>query len=175
MTPLDKNQVILVNERDEQIGTSDKMEAHQKGLLHRAVSVFIFTSKGEWVLQQRAKDKYHSGGLWSNTACTHPFVGESNLDSAARRLQEEMGMQTELKYILSFQYQVELDNNLIEHELDHIFVGTSDLSPQPNVAEVHSYRTISTEELRSELNRTPELFTEWFKMLFDQVIPHVSR
>ena len=112
--------VILVNENDEVLGEMEKMEAHRKGVLHRAISVLVFNSKGEWLLQQRAAHKYHSSLLWSNTACTHPMIGEDTIISAHRRLKEEMGMQSPLKKAFSFQYKAELDGDMIEHELDHV-------------------------------------------------------
>lgn len=167
---MDTNSVITVNERDEVLGYMEKMEAHKKGILHRAVSAFIINSKGEWLLQQRASHKYHSGLLWSNTCCTHPFKGESNLQSAQRRLFEEMGLHASLRKLFHFQYRAELDNELIENELDHIFVGYTDDRPNINPDEVVSYRYISPEALILEIKNHPERFTEWFKLLYQPVL-----
>lgn len=163
------DEVILVNELDEEIGFMDKMEAHEKGLLHRAISVFIFNSNNEWLLQQRAKHKYHSGLLWSNTSCTHPMKGEDEFAAANRRLEEEMGMEASLKKLFNFQYKAYLDNDLIENELDHIFVGYTDKKPVINEAEVCNYRYISTKELELEIKNNPENFSEWFKLLFERI------
>lgn len=161
--------VILVNENDEVLGEMEKMEAHRKGVLHRAISVLVFNSKGEWLLQQRAAHKYHSSLLWSNTACTHPMIGEDTIISAHRRLKEEMGMQSPLKKAFSFQYKAELDGDMIEHELDHVFIGNTENVPKVNPEEVESYRYISTTDLESEITTNPNEFTEWFKILFDMV------
>lgn len=163
------NEVILVNENDEEIGFMEKMEAHKKGILHRAISVFIFNSKNEWLLQQRAKEKYHSGLLWSNASCTHPMVGEEDILAANRRLKEEMGMKASLKKLFSFQYKAYLDNDLIEHELDHIFVGYTNQIPVINTDEVCDYRYISTSDLKEEIKTNPENFSEWFKLLFERI------
>lgn len=166
---MNKNNVILVNEQDQEIGQMEKMEAHQKGLLHRAISVFIFNSKNEWLLQQRAADKYHSGLLWSNTCCSHPYPKETNQDAAERRLREEMGMKVSIKWIQSFKYKAILDNNLTEHELDHIFIGYSDDVPTINTSEVCNYKYISTSDLEKDIQNQKEKYTEWFKLLFLQI------
>src|ERR1035437_4931257 len=121
-----KDQVILVDDFDIEIGTMPKLEAHQKGVLHRAFSVFIFNSKGEMLLQQRAFEKYHSGGLWSNACCSHPILGENVHASANRRLMEEMGIQCNIQHEFSFIYNVQLENNLSEHEFDNVFAGVCD-------------------------------------------------
>src|SRR5690606_3613335 len=131
--------VILVDENDNETGTMQKMEAHQKALLHRAISVFICNSNGEWLLQKRALQKYHSNGLWTNTSCSHPFPGESNLDAANRRLFEEMGIKAGLTEIFTFIYKEQLDNELTEHELDHVFFGISDVEPEINPDEVDDW------------------------------------
>lgn len=166
---MNPNQVILVNEEDEILGEMEKMEAHRKGELHRAISVLIFNSKGQWLIQQRASQKYHSPLLWSNTACTHPMYGESTEEAAHRRLKEEMGMKSSLKKMFSFQYRAELDKGMIEHELDHVFFGETDTFPQINNEEVEDYRYISTQELQREIEQSPNHFTEWFKILFERV------
>ena len=163
------DQVIAVNENDEVLDYLDKQEVHEKGILHRAISVFIVNSRGEWLLQQRAAHKYHSGLLWTNASCTHPMRGESNLEAAQRRLQEEMGIAADLKELFSFKYHAELDNELIEHELDHVFVGCSDEIPVPNPEEVAHYRYLKIAQLKKELSKHPEHFTAWFRLLFQRV------
>ncbi len=164
--------VILVNNQDDSIGTMEKMEAHEKGVLHRAFSVFLFNEKGEMLLQQRAKSKYHSGGLWTNTCCSHPRPEESTLNAASRRLIEEMGIKAEVHEIFQFIYRAELDQGLIEHELDHVFFGHFDGEFEINKEEVESARYISKEELILEVDQTPENFTEWFKIALPEVLKH---
>ena len=159
-------QVILVNPQDEPIGVMEKMEAHQKGLLHRAFSVFVFNKKGEMLLQQRAKEKYHSGGLWTNTCCSHPAPGESTDAAAVRRLQEEMGFQTPLKESFSFMYKTTFDNGLTEHEIDHVFIGEYEDAIEPNPAEVEHYEYRTMDNIRDAIQHTPHLFTSWFKIAF---------
>ena len=172
---MNPNEVILVNEKDEVLGFMDKMEAHLQGRLHRAISVFIFNTKNEWLLQQRAPHKYHSGLKWSNAACTHPMSNEMEIDAANRRLTEEMGMESELEKLFSFQYKAELDNELIEHELDHVFVGKTDNIPVVNEQEVCNYRYISTTDLKKELETKPENFSAWFKLLFDRIQKEIEK
>jgi len=167
---MNTNKVIAVNEQDEILGYLDKMEAHRKGVLHRAISVFIINSNGKWLLQQRAADKYHSGLLWSNTACTHPFSDESNDQAAKRRLLEEMGLTTELTKLFTFQYKAILENQLIENELDHIYMGITDEVPILNTDEVINYRYVSLDELIREVETTPEKFTPWFLLLFKKLL-----
>ena len=157
--------VILVDENDVAFGTMEKLEAHRKALLHRAVSVFIFNTSGSWLLQQRARNKYHSNGLWTNTCCTHPYPGESNLEAAQRRLKEEMGMQCSLREIFHFTYKDALDNGFTEYELDHVFIGISDEAPKINPDEVMDYRYISLAGLKKELSQHPENFTVWFRKI----------
>jgi isopentenyl-diphosphate delta-isomerase len=147
----------------------EKMEAHRKGRLHRAFSFFIFNSKGEWLLQQRAHDKYHSGGLWTNACCSHPRSEESAAGAATRRLQEEMGLYCQAKPLFHFIYRSEFSNDLIEHELDHVCIGYSDQLPAPNPQEVVNYRYLATAELEAEMKRSPENFTVWFRICFQQV------
>lgn len=167
-------QVILVDEDDQEKGVMEKLEAHQKGVLHRAISVFILNSEGQWLLQQRAFDKYHSKGLWTNTCCSHPYPGESSLESANRRLREEMGMSSDLQELFSFTYQEALENELIEHELDHVFVGFSDSEPQINSEEVHDFKYLSYEELHQDVRAYPDNYTVWFKMIYQKVHQHLS-
>lgn len=163
-------QVILVNEEDAEIGLMPKMEAHEKGLLHRAFSIFLFNSRGELLLQQRAPSKYHSPGLWSNTCCSHPRAGESTAAAAARRLREEMGMSCDLKHVFNFSYRAELGNNLIEHEYDHVFFGVTDSRPEINQKEVQSWKYISVDSLQADINKSPENYTAWLKIVLERVI-----
>lgn len=165
-----KEMIILVDRNDKEIGAIEKMEAHLNGLLHRAFSIFIFNSKGEMMLQRRALHKYHSGGLWTNTCCSHPNEGETLESAVHRRLMEEMGFDCDLKEIKSFYYHAKLDNNLEEHELDHIFVGCYDGEPQINEEEVDQWMWINFEEVRKALSKEPEKFTYWFKVAINQVL-----
>lgn len=167
-TDLDK--VILVNENDEERGTMDKLEAHRKGLLHRAFSVFVFNSKNELMLHQRASDKYHCSGLWTNTCCSHPRPGEEVADAAHRRLKEEMGFDCNLDFAFQFVYKSKLDNDLTEHELDHVYLGIYDQLPEPNAGEVENWKFMSIDEIRHSLKSTPEVFTPWFKKVFERVL-----
>lgn len=163
-------QVILVNEADEQVGTMEKMEAHEQGSLHRAFSVFLFNAEGELLLHQRALSKYHSGGLWTNTCCSHPRPGETVLDAAHRRLMEEMGMSADLSEAFSFLYRAELDHGMIEHELDHVVLGEAVAAPVPNPEEVEAYRYVALDALRDEVAAHPERFTAWFKICLPEVL-----
>ena len=168
-----EEKVILVNEKDEPIGLMGKMEAHEKGLLHRAFSVFIFNSKQEVLLQQRAACKYHSPNLWTNTCCSHPREGESNLQAGERRLQEEMGMRVSLKEVFSFIYKAPFDNGLTEHEYDHVLVGYSDLQPRINPEEVASWKWLSLEAIKEDILQAPEQYTAWFKIIFEKFYHHL--
>ena len=163
-----EEQVILVNNRDEQIGLMPKMEAHEKALLHRAFSVFVFNDNHELMIQQRAMGKYHSPGLWTNTCCSHQREGETNIQAGRRRLQEEMGFTTDLQDTISFIYKAPFDNGLTEHEFDHILVGHYNQEPEPNPAEVHAYQWVSLEDLKNDMMENPQLYTEWFKIIFDK-------
>lgn len=156
--------LVLVDENDIEVGVMEKMEAHRRGILHRAFSVFIFTEKGQMLLQKRASTKYHSGGLWTNTCCSHPRPDEDLLMAAKRRLQEEMGLSCDLNHSFSFVYKCELDNDLQEHELDHVFIGVTNETPTLNLDEVEDFRYISEQELKKEIADAPHLFTEWFKI-----------
>lgn len=166
--------VILVNENDEQIGTMPKMEAHEKALLHRAFSVFVFNDKNELMLQQRAKHKYHSPLLWTNTCCSHQREGETNMQAGKRRLQEEMGFVTELKETISFIYKAPFDNGLTEHEYDHIMIGYYNDKPDINPEEVESWKWMSLEAVKEDIELHPELYTEWFKIIFDKFYEHIN-
>ena len=158
--------VILVNERDEAIGLMEKMEAHEKGLLHRAFSIFIFNLEGEMLLQQRALSKYHSPGLWTNACCSHPRDGETILEAAHRRLSEEMGMPTDLTVLTHFIYKADCDNGLTEHELDYVVKGITNENPTINLDEVNAFRWISMADLNKWVNTSPTDFTVWFLELF---------
>lgn len=168
------SQVILVNKADEPVGTMDKMQVHQKGLLHRAFSIFIFNSKGQMLLQQRAFDKYHSGGLWTNACCSHPLPGEQTPDAAHRRLKEEMGFETKLEEAFSFIYITHFDNGLTEHELDHVFTGFFEGEILPDAEEVsdHAYR--SMDDIRLSIKNAPELYTSWFKIAFPKLETYLA-
>ena len=160
--------VILVDEQDNQLGLMPKMEAHEKAVLHRAFSVFIFNSKGELMLQQRAAHKYHSPLLWTNTCCSHQRNGESNIEAGKRRLVEEMGFETNLKEVFSFVYKAPFDNGLTEHELDHVMVGNFDGLPEINHEEVASYKWMSLDAIKEDIELHPNLFTAWFKIIFKE-------
>ncbi|MGB0881965.1 MAG: isopentenyl-diphosphate Delta-isomerase [Vicingaceae bacterium] len=170
-----KEEVVLVDSNDNELGTMEKMEAHKKGVLHRAFSVFIFNSKGEVLLQKRAKSKYHCGGLWSNTCCSHPRKNESLSAATTRRLNEEMGMKAELLHSFSFIYRAELDDNLIEHELDHVFIGYSNDIPFYNTDEVEGYCYLSPEELLLGFEKHPNEYTPWLKICFQELINNINK
>lgn len=157
-------EVILVDQHDSEIGLMEKMQAHVEGRLHRAISVFIFNSKNEMLLQQRAAGKYHSSLLWTNACCSHPRHNESPKDAAVRRLQEEMGIHCELHEVFSFVYKAHLTNELTEHEYDHVFKGTTDDIPAPSKEEVASWKYMSIGSLEADIESHPEKYTEWFKI-----------
>ena len=171
----DNEELILVDEHDRQIGTMEKMQAHREAALHRAISVFVFHSNGNFLLQQRALTKYHSGGLWTNTCCSHPRPGESNKSAAIRRLQEEMGFTCDLEEVFSFVYFVALDHGLCENEYDHVFFGFSDQAPSPNPDAVESWAYKSMDDLLAEVSAGPEAFTKWFLICLPQVIGHLKK
>ncbi|WP_134091781.1 isopentenyl-diphosphate Delta-isomerase [Olivibacter sp. XZL3] len=162
-------EVILVNEQDEAVGSMEKLEAHQKGLLHRAFSIFIFNPDGELLLQRRAIEKYHSGGLWTNTCCSHPEPGESLLSAGNRRLMEEMGFSASIRPLFAFVYKAPFPNGLIEHEFDHVFVGEFNGPVQANEEEVMEYKWISYQSLKEVTLSKPENFTFWFLEVYDRV------
>lgn len=167
--------VVLVDEHDKELGTMEKLQAHSEGKLHRAVSVFIFNSEKKLLLQQRAAAKYHSANLWTNTCCSHPRDGENTLDAAVRRLYEEMGMRCRLNPAFNFTYHAKFENDLIEHEFDHVFFGTSDDVPLPDPEEVSAYKYVSLDEIAIQLKQNPEQFTAWFKIIFDKVRTHIQK
>lgn len=155
--------IVLVNENDEHIGSIGKLEAHQKGLLHRAFSIIVWNDQDEILIHQRAIGKYHSEGLWTNTCCSHPKVGETILEAAHRRLKEEMGFDCELNQRFHFIYQTKLENQLIENELDHVLIGKFNGNPMPNKEEVKDYQWVTLKKLKNEIAEKPALFTFWFK------------
>ncbi|MFA6047467.1 MAG: isopentenyl-diphosphate Delta-isomerase [Parcubacteria group bacterium] len=165
--------VILVDEKDNSVGEAEKLEAHKKGLLHRAFSIFIFNSKGELLLQKRAKAKYHSGGLWSNTCCSHPAPKKNILDEAHRRLKEEMGIDCELKEIYTFIYKAKLNNDLTEYEYDHVFAGRYDENPKPNSDEVEDWKWVNLDWLAEDIKNNPQNYTYWLKDCYRDVVEKI--
>ena len=166
--------VILVDGQDRPTGTMEKMEVHQKALLHRAFSVFIFNDIGEMLLQKRASKKYHSGSLWTNACCSHPQPGEDTMEAAKKRLQEEMGFSTPLKKTFSFVYKAPFANGLTEHEYDHVFVGNFNGPVKPDPDEVEDYCYQSLDELKQSLQTHPHNFTEWFKIAFPKLEDYLN-
>ena len=167
--------VILVDENDNQVGVMPKLEAHQKGLLHRAFSVFIFNSKYELLLQKRASSKYHSGGLWTNTCCSHPREGEEILDAAKRRLIEEMGIDTSLRKVHDFIYKAELDNDLTEHEFDHVLYGIYNEDPIINEDEADDFKWIDMDSLNEDIKQNGDNYTIWFKIAFEYFYNYLKK
>lgn len=159
-------QVVLVDESDKEIGVMEKIEAHEKALLHRAFSVFIFNASGQMLLQRRALAKYHSGGLWTNTCCSHPGPGEKVQAAAERRLYEELGFTASLSKAFDFIYRAAFDNGLTEYEFDHVFIGLFDGAADPNPQEVMAVCWMSMDAVRSDLAARPDVYTEWFKIAF---------
>jgi isopentenyl-diphosphate Delta-isomerase len=168
-TIMKEQEVVLVNERDEAIGTMKKMEAHEKGLLHRAFSVFIFDSKGRMLLQQRAAGKYHGAHLWTNACCSHPFPGEDVYKAAERRLREELGFEASLSEVFSFTYKAEVENNLVEHEFDHVFAGQYEGNIKPDPHEVSDFVYLDMSEIKTQIETEPLKFTSWFKIAFPKI------
>ncbi len=167
--------MILVDENDRPIGLMEKMEAHRKGLLHRAFSVFVFNNEGAFLLQQRSASKYHSPGLWTNTCCSHPLPGEDVLQAASRRLSEEMGFTTNLSHAFSFLYRATFDNELTEHEYDHVFTGIYDGKIEPDKNEVNDYCYKNIKDIEENLRSNPREYTEWFRLAFPQIKQFHSR
>lgn len=164
-----EDKVILVNEHDDMVGIMNKMEAHKQGLLHRAFSIFIFNSKAEMLLQQRAITKYHSGGLWTNACCSHPMPGEKTNDAAVRRLHEELGFETPLEKVFDFVYKAEFDNGLTEYEFDHVFIGEYEGKVNINPEEVSEYCYKDIPEIKNMLQTHPAKFTAWFHLAFPKI------
>lgn len=161
--------LILVDEQDNPVGEMEKMETHQKGLLHRAFSVFIFNSNGDMLLQQRSLSKYHSPGLWTNACCSHPYAGEEVLTAAERRLNEEMGFTTKLTKAFDFIYKASFDNGLTEYEFDHVFFGNYEGTIAVNKDEVMNFEYLSIQEIDFIMDNTPEKFTAWFKIAYPRL------
>lgn len=172
---MSEEKVILVDENDQQIGLMSKLEAHQKGLLHRAFSVFILNDKGELMLQQRALNKYHSPGLWTNTCCSHQREGESTIVAGRRRLEEEMGFDVPLEKSVSFIYKAPFDNGLTEHEYDHVLLGSYNKAPLINEEEVASWKWMAIEEINNDIHNNPETYTAWFKIIFDKFYAYLKQ
>jgi len=167
-THLMTENVVLVDPEDRPLGTMEKMEAHREGVLHRAFSVFVFNSRGQLLL-------HHSGGLWTNTCCSHPRPGETVVEAAQRRLVEEMGMRCQLEPKFSFVYRADLDHGMVEHELDHVLIGYSDLPPNPNPEEVCETRYMAVREVEADLAAHPDRYTAWFKICFPEVMSTLLR
>jgi len=165
----EEEKVILVDENDDMVGTMGKMEAHKQGLLHRAFSIFIFNSKGEMLLQQRAITKYHSGGLWTNACCSHPMPGEKTQGAAQRRLMEELGFETPVEKIFDFTYKAEFDNGLTEHEFDHVFAGEYEGELEINPDEVNDFVYKEVSAIKNEMQTEPQKFTAWFHIAFPKI------
>jgi isopentenyl-diphosphate delta-isomerase len=176
LSPLDNDvkmseYVIIVDDQDREVGQAEKLLVHLTSRLHRAFSVFVFDAAGRMLLQRRARDKYHSGGLWSNTCCGHPRPGESAVVAAERRLQEEMGFSCKLTPACTVRYHLELGGGLAEHEYDHVFVGVFEGSPVPDPGEVHDWCWIDRHSLQEALRRRPGEFTRWFSVILEQLEP----
>lgn len=169
-----EEQVILVNEKDEPIGLMPKMQAHEEARLHRAFSVFVLNDKNEIMLQQRAAHKYHSPLLWTNTCCSHQRNGETNIEAGKRRLQEEMGFEVPLKEVFSFIYKAPFDNGLTEHEFDHVMIGYSNAEPVINTDEVENWKWMTAQAIKEDMQKQPEVYTEWFKIIFDQFYHYIE-
>ena len=167
--------VILVDNNDNQLGLMEKMEAHEKAILHRAFSVFILNDNNELLLQKRALSKYHSPGLWTNTCCSHPRNGESVINAGLRRLKEEMGFETEISSLLSFVYKAEFDNGLTEHEFDHVLVGRYNKNPSINKSEVSDWKWTDLDFLKKDVVSNPDLYTVWFKIIFQQFYKNLNK
>jgi len=167
--------VILVDSKDQEIGVLEKLKAHQTGALHRAFSVLIFNSKGEILLQKRADSKYHSGGLWTNACCSHPIPGESTQDAAERRLSEEMGITLRPDFAYKFIYKAMLDNDLTEHEYDHVFLGYFDGEPILNCQEASDWKYMNMNELKADVAKHPDHYTVWFKIILDNLDEYIRQ
>ena len=171
---MSEEKVVLVDKEDFQLGLMPKLEAHRKGVLHRAFSVFVFNSSKLLLMQKRSSLKYHSPGLWTNTCCSHQRDGESTVDAAKRRLNEEMGLNVDLKETFSFIYKANLENGLIEHEFDHVLVGFTDFNPKINTNEVEDWKWIDLSFLELDLDKNPNIYTEWIKIIFKRVKGYIE-
>ena len=171
---MEKEHVILVDENDQPIGLMEKIEAHQKGLLHRAFSVFILNNKSELLLQQRSLQKYHSPGLWTNTCCSHQREGETNIEAGKRRLQEEMGFTTDVEELFSFIYKMPFENGLTEHEYDYVLFGNYNDEPKINKKEVLDYKWMSLQKVREDIQQNSKEYTSWFQIIFEKFYHHIK-
>ena len=169
-----KENVILVDKDDKPLGLMEKMEAHEKAVMHRAFSVFIFNEEGKLMLQQRALHKYHSPGLWTNTVCSHPRDGEATEEAAHRRIVEEMGFDCSFEEAFSFVYKAEVGQGLIEHEFDHVFIGVSNLKPNINPDEVATWKYVDLQWLEDDVTSNSKDYTEWFKIALERVLKHFA-
>ncbi|MGA0374442.1 MAG: isopentenyl-diphosphate Delta-isomerase [Flavobacteriaceae bacterium] len=172
---MEEEKVVLVDLDNQPIGTMGKMEAHEKALLHRAFSVFVMNSKNELLIQQRAFDKYHSPGLWTNTCCSHQREGESNIEAGNRRLIQEMGMNLPLEELFTFVYKASFDNGLTEHELDHVMLGFSEEDPKINSDEVEAFKWIHIDAVKEDLKKNPNDYTVWFAIIFNRFYQHIQK
>ena len=161
-------ELILVDEENNIKGYGEKLEVHKKGLLHRAFSIFVVNENGELMLQKRAIEKYHSGGLWANTCCSHPLKGEEREDTIHKKLVQEMGFDCDLEPLFKFIYRAELDNNMIEYELDQVYIGFYEDDPKPNPEEVCEWKWMDVEMLKNDMQRSPEIYVYWLKAAFDE-------
>lgn len=162
-------EVVLVDNLDNEIGRMEKIQAHREGILHRAFSILIFNSNGDWLIHKRAREKYHSPGLWTNSCCSHPKPNENLLDACHRRLYEEIGLQADLSFVYSFIYKTNFENGLMEHELDHVFTGVTDDVPLLNPNEVEEFKFIDSDTLSNEITLNPEHYTVWFRLIFEHI------
>lgn len=167
--PERRERVVLVDEEDREVGTAEKLDAHRNPRLHRAFSVFVLNDRNELLLQRRARGKYHSGGLWSNTCCGHPGPGDAIEEAARRRLREEMGFDCALTRAFSFLYRAEMDRGLVEHELDHVFVGRHQGDPEPDPDEAEGWRWTALDEIGRDMSRRPEVYTAWFRIAYPRL------
>jgi isopentenyl-diphosphate delta-isomerase len=164
-----REELILVDNNDAAIGTMEKLEAHRIGALHRAFSVVLYNARGEMLIQKRAPGKYHSPNLWSNSCCSHPRPGEATNDAVKRRLREELGLEAETRFHFRFEYRVDFGNGLIEHEMDHVYVGHTDQQPVLNPKEISDYAFVSPEALQEQMQKTPDIFTYWFHLIMQKL------
>jgi isopentenyl-diphosphate Delta-isomerase len=171
---MNRQEVILVDENDRAIGRMEKIEAHKSGRLHRAFSVFIFNSRKQVLLHQRADEKYHSPGLWTNACCSHPLPGEETGEGARKRLQEEMGLVCDLEEAFAFTYRADVGKGLIEHEFDHVFFGYTDTDPVPAPGEVQDWKWLDTDEVMKQMHEHPARFTTWFHIAMPMVMDKIN-
>lgn len=171
---VERNEVVLVTEDNVEVGVMDKLEAHRTGVLHRAFSIFIVNDQKELLLQQRALNKYHGGGLWTNSCCSHPRSGESLIAAGQERLEFEMGIvDFPLAYAFHFLYKGVVENGLIEHELDHVLLGSGNPAVLPNPEEVMDYKWIPLAQLEIEVEKQPERYTIWFRKCLPMVVEYL--